>query len=67
LQHVHAYALEKLLQERRKAPAKGSPPPSCTCSNSTVLRPPLLPHNLEKTTRERYNPARRYTSTLVYY
>jgi hypothetical protein len=33
LQHVHAYALQKILQEQRKLPARGGPPPSsCTCS-----------------------------------
>ena len=33
LQHIHAYALQKILQEERKLPARGGPPPSsCTCS-----------------------------------
>jgi hypothetical protein len=33
LQHIHTYALQKILQEQRKLPARDSPPPSsCTCS-----------------------------------
>jgi hypothetical protein len=31
LQHIHAYALQKIVEERKKVPARGSPPPSCTC------------------------------------
>ena len=32
LQYVHAYPLQKILQEKRKLPVRGSPPPDCTCS-----------------------------------
>jgi hypothetical protein len=32
LQHIHTYALQKILQEQRKLPARDGPPPSsCTC------------------------------------
>jgi hypothetical protein len=32
LQHVHAYALQKILLEQAKLPARGGPESSCTCS-----------------------------------
>jgi hypothetical protein len=32
LQHIHAYALQKILQEKAKLPTRGSPPLGCTCS-----------------------------------
>jgi hypothetical protein len=32
LQHIHTYALQRILQEKRRLPVQGSPPPNCTCS-----------------------------------
>jgi hypothetical protein len=37
LQHVHGYALQKILQEHAKLPATRPPPPSCICSISQSI------------------------------
>ena len=37
LQHVHTYALQKILQEQVKVPAKGAPKSSCECSIQTSM------------------------------
>ena len=51
LKYIHGYALQKILQERRKLPARGSPPPSCTCSIQQSLGLPCY-HTIWKRQQE---------------
>jgi hypothetical protein len=52
LQHVHAYALQKIVEERKKLPAKGKPPPpTCVCSIQQSLGLPCY-HTIWKRQQE---------------